>query len=144
MSEVLSHTESVCPECLARIPAARVMYGGGDVYLEKDCPDHGHFKTIIWRGLPAFTSWVKPKIPTYPKNPFTEVKRGCPYDCGLCAEHKQQSCCVLLEVTQRCDLHCPVCFADAANNPPPDLTHEEINAWYERLLLAGGPFNIFN
>jgi 7,8-dihydro-6-hydroxymethylpterin dimethyltransferase len=142
MNTILSHTESVCPECLARIPAARVMYDGGDVYLEKDCPDHGHFKTIIWRGLPAFTSWVKPKIPTYPKNPFTEVKRGCPYDCGLCAEHKQQSCCVLLEVTQRCDLHCPVCFADAANNPPADLTHEEINAWYERLILAGGPFNI--
>jgi len=141
MSEILSHTESVCPECLERIPAARVMYGE-DVYLEKDCPTHGHFKTIIWRGLPAFTSWVKPKLPTYPKNPFTEVQRGCPYDCGLCVEHKQQSCCVLLEVTQRCDLHCPVCFADAANNPPPDLTHEEINAWYERLLLAGGPFNI--
>ncbi len=67
MNTILSHTESVCPECLARIPAARVMYDGGDVYLEKDCPDHGHFKTIIWRGLPAFTSWVKPKIPPTPK-----------------------------------------------------------------------------
>jgi uncharacterized radical SAM superfamily Fe-S cluster-containing enzyme len=48
----------------------------------------------------------------------------------------------LLEVTQRCDLHCPICFADAAHNPPADLTHEEISAWYRRLLEAGGPFNI--
>jgi uncharacterized radical SAM superfamily Fe-S cluster-containing enzyme len=141
MSEILSGTESVCPECLARIPAIRVIYGD-DVYLEKDCPEHGHFKTVIWRGLPRFASWVRPKTPTYPKNPFTNVNRGCPYDCGLCPDHKQQSCCVLLEVTQRCDLHCPVCFADAANSPRPDLTHNEINAWYERLLASGGPFNI--
>jgi uncharacterized radical SAM superfamily Fe-S cluster-containing enzyme len=141
MSEVLARTESVCPECLARLPAARVMYGG-DVYLEKDCSEHGHFKTIIWRGQPAFATWVKPKTPTYPKNPFTAVKQGCPYDCGLCPDHRQQSCCVLLEVTQRCDLHCPVCFADAAHNSPPDLTPADINAWYERLMEAGGPFNI--
>lgn len=139
--EILSVTESVCPECLNRIPAARVQYGE-DVYLEKECPEHGQFKTIIWRGLPAFTGWVRPKSPSFPKNPFTEVRRGCPFDCGLCPEHEQQSCCVLLEVTQRCDLHCPVCFADAASNPPPDLTHDEIRAWYQRLLEAGGPFNV--
>ncbi len=141
MAEILSTTESVCPDCLARIPAARVQYGE-DVYLEKECPEHGHFKTIIWRGIPAFSGWVRPKTPSYPKNPFTEVRQGCPFDCGLCPEHEQQSCCVLLEVTQRCDLHCPVCFADAANCPPPDLTYAEIRAWFQRLLEAGGPFNI--
>jgi len=141
MAEILSHTESVCPECLKRIPAQRVL-AGEDVYLHKSCPDHGNFRTIIWRGAPAFTAWVRPKTPTFPSNPFTEVKQGCPYDCGLCPEHQQQSCCVLMEVTQRCDLHCPVCFADAGSNPPPDLSMAEIAAWYERLLAAGGPFNI--
>jgi uncharacterized radical SAM superfamily Fe-S cluster-containing enzyme len=141
MAEILSRTESVCPECLARVPAVRVLRGE-DVYLEKDCPKHGHFSIIIWRGQPAFTSWVRPKTPSFPKNPFTEVKQGCPYDCGLCPEHRQQSCCVLLEVTLRCDLRCPVCFADAAHNPLPDLSLSEIGSWYERLLEAGGPFNI--
>ncbi len=139
--QVLSHTESVCPACLARIPAARVRCGE-DVYLEKTCPQHGPFRTIIWRGLPAFSSWVRPKTPSFPKNPFTTVSQGCPFDCGLCPEHQQQSCCVLLEVTQRCDLHCPVCFADAGHNPPPDLAISEIAAWYARLLAAGGPFNV--
>lgn len=145
--EVLSVTESVCPECLTRIPANRVQYGE-DVYLEKECPEHGPFKTIIWRGSPAFTGWVRPKTPSYPKNPFTEVRLGCPFDCGLCPEHEQQSCCVLLEVTQRCDLHCPVCFADAAHTPKKnvqgegDLTHDQVRAWYQRLLDAGGPFNV--
>lgn len=141
MRKVISTTESVCPECLARIPADRVQVGE-NIYQEKTCPEHGSFSTIIWRGLPSFTGWVKPKLPSHPADPFTQVERGCPYDCGLCPDHQQQSCCVLLEVTQRCDLHCPVCFADAAHNPPPDLTYAEIEDWYLRLLKAGGPFNI--
>jgi 7,8-dihydro-6-hydroxymethylpterin dimethyltransferase len=144
-SRILSQTESVCPECLRRISAARIERDE-NVYLEKDCPEHGHFSTVVWRGKPAFSSWVRPKTPSFPKHPFTEVRLGCPYDCGLCPEHEQQSCCVLLEVTQRCDLHCPVCFADAANKSqrglPPDLTMGEIDDWYKRLLEAGGPFNI--
>jgi uncharacterized radical SAM superfamily Fe-S cluster-containing enzyme len=168
MRKILSYTESVCPDCLTRLPALRVLRGE-DVYLEKHCPRHGSFSTVIWRGQPDFTSWVRPKTPSFPKNPFTEVKQGCPYDCGLCPDHRQQSCCVLLEVTQRCDLHCPICFADGGKNPPlpplgkggkhkrsqllsplskggqgeiPDLPLFEISAWYERLLAAGGPFNV--
>jgi uncharacterized radical SAM superfamily Fe-S cluster-containing enzyme len=139
--QILSETASVCPECLARIPATRVARGD-DVYLDKTCPEHGDFSTVIWRGLPAFTSWVRPKIPSYPENPFTTVDRGCPFDCGLCPDHRQQSCCVLFEVTQRCDLCCPICFAEAGNQPGPDPDLRAIEGWYRRLLDAGGPFNI--
>jgi hypothetical protein len=137
----LSGTESVCPECLARIPALRVAYGD-DVYLKKTCPEHGAFQTVIWRGLPAYESWIRPKLPSYPKAPFTKVEKGCPFDCGLCPEHRQQSCCVLLEVTQRCDLRCPVCFANAGRHPTPDPSLKTIEGWYRRLLDSGGPFNI--
>ncbi len=139
--QVLSATESVCPECLARIPATRVACGD-DVYLKKTCPEHGDFSAVIWRGLPAYTSWVRPKIPSYPDNPFTAVERGCPFDCGLCPDHRQHSCSVLFEVTQRCDLRCPVCFADAGGHLGRDPDLGEIEGWYRRLLEAGGPFNI--
>ena len=141
MEKILSQTESVCPECLARIPAQRVLYGE-DVYLEKTCPEHGAFRTILWRGKPDFISWIRPKAPSFPQKPHTDINLGCPYDCGLCPDHQQQSCCVLLEVTQRCDLHCPVCFAGAGNDPASDMPMSEIAAWYERLLETGGPFNI--
>lgn len=140
-AQIHSETESVCPECLARLPAYRIVRGD-DVYLAKHCPAHGDFETIIWRGQPAFTTWVKPKTPSYPKNPFTPVERGCPFDCGLCPDHRQQSCCVLLEVTQRCDLKCPVCFADANNKVTHDPDMATIEHWYRRLLDAGGPFNV--
>jgi uncharacterized radical SAM superfamily Fe-S cluster-containing enzyme len=138
---ILSTTESVCPACLARIPARRVRRGE-DVYLEKVCPEHGAFQSVIWRGEPSFDSWVRPKSPAFPHNPFTRVSQGCPFDCGLCPDHRQQSCCVLLEVTRRCDLRCPVCFAEAGGDgaADPDLT--AIESWYRRLLEAGGPYNI--
>jgi uncharacterized radical SAM superfamily Fe-S cluster-containing enzyme len=141
MPEILSRTESICPECLARIPAVRVLYGE-DVYLEKTCPEHGDFSTVIWRGQPDFTTWVRLKTPAFPKNPFTEVNQGCPFDCGLCPDHRQQSCCVLLEVTQRCDLYCPVCYASSLDMPSPDPSLAVIDMWYRQLLEAGGPFNI--
>jgi uncharacterized radical SAM superfamily Fe-S cluster-containing enzyme len=40
-------------------------------------------------------------------------KKGCPYDCGRCPDHGQHACTVLVEITERCNLRCPVCFADA-------------------------------
>ena len=46
----LGLTESVCPVCLATIPAERVAEGG-TVYLKKTCPDHGTVSTPVWRGL---------------------------------------------------------------------------------------------
>ena len=109
---ILSTTESVCPECLARIPATRVARGE-DVFLRKSCPEHGDIETIVWRGRPAFRTWVRPKNPVHPTKPLKQVDRGCPFDCGLCPDHRQQSCCVLLEVTMRCDLRCAFCFASA-------------------------------
>jgi uncharacterized radical SAM superfamily Fe-S cluster-containing enzyme len=112
------------------------------VYLKKTCPEHGRFSTMIWRGLPAYSSWVRPKTPAYPDNPFTRVERGCPFDCGLCPEHRQQTCSALLEVTQRCDLFCSVCFASAGECLAPDPDLRTVQRWYERLLTARGPCNI--
>ena len=139
--QVLSTTESVCPECLARLTAERVVQGG-DVYLRKTCPEHGAFQTILWRGLPAYVDWARPKIPAHPAQPFTSLERGCPFDCGLCADHRQHTCTALLEVTQRCDLRCPFCFAAAGTAPAPDPDLGTIEYWYRRLLDAGGPYNI--
>ena len=138
---VLSETLSVCPECLRRIRGERVQRGD-DVYLRKFCPDHGEFSAIIWRGRPSLTTWTRPKTPSYPAAPFTTIDRGCPFDCGLCPEHRQHSCTVLLEITSRCDLRCPVCFAGAGAGAAPDPDLPAIERWFRRLLDAGGPFNI--
>ena len=50
---------------------------------------------------------------TRPLTTQTEVKDGCPSDCGLCPEHKQHACLGIIEVNTGCNLDCPICFADS-------------------------------
>ncbi|MEI6795327.1 MAG: hypothetical protein WCK39_00530, partial [Methanomassiliicoccales archaeon] len=50
MSEKIGETRSLCPQCLKTIPAIKVAENDV-IYLEKDCPEHGHFRTVIWRGV---------------------------------------------------------------------------------------------
>ncbi|MHC1771110.1 MAG: radical SAM (seleno)protein TrsS [Flexilinea sp.] len=139
---ILTQTFSVCPECLKMIPAVEVQKKDGNVYLEKSCSEHGIFSVITWRGSPALDTWGAKTNPVYPENAFTEIDKGCPYDCGLCPDHRQQPCCVLLEVTQRCNLGCPVCYASSKNSNAIEPSLDEIRIWFEKLMQAGGPFNI--
>ena len=135
-------TVSVCPVCLKRVAAKRVRQGN-DVLLVKHCPDHGAFQTILWRGdVPRFGDWVRPKSPSRPLHCHTGIGQGCPFDCGLCPDHGQHTCTALLEVTQRCDLCCPVCFADAGPSAPQDPDLETIGFWYRQVFMAGGRCNI--
>ncbi|MFV0348838.1 MAG: radical SAM (seleno)protein TrsS [Halodesulfovibrio sp.] len=87
--------------------------------MVKRCPEHGTFRTPVWRGEPSITSWRKPKLPT-PPAPQNAPSQGCPYDCGLCAQHRQHTCTVLLEVTARCNLTCTYCFASAGTGSAVD------------------------
>jgi uncharacterized radical SAM superfamily Fe-S cluster-containing enzyme len=89
-----------------------------DVYLEKTCPQHGRSSVIIWRGEPElwaiwerFNDWEPERFDEYYFKMTS--KRGCPFDCGLCPEHLRKPCFIVMEVTNKCNLDCPVCFADA-------------------------------
>ena len=138
---ILSSTQSLCPHCLARIPAWNVQRGE-DVYLVKECPRHGRFATVIWRGAPDYTTWGYPRKRPGARVCTTARKNGCPFDCGLCPEHHHQACAVLVEVTQACNLHCPVCFANAGSARIPDPDLATIASWYRSLMDQAGPVNI--
>jgi len=139
---LLSATESVCPVCLRRIPAERVAEGD-NVYLRKTCPDHGSFRTVLWRGLDSWHAWGHgARAAASPQYCASAISRGCPFDCGLCPDHRQNTCCVVLEVTSRCNLACPVCFADAGPAREHAPTLDQIAERCRTLLDSGGPFNI--
>lgn len=107
MSEIVRRTSSVCPICLKRLPAD-IVKTGNDYFIKKTCPEHGPVEAVIWRGEnPAFETWGDYTPPGDINVP------DCPNSCGLCAHHLQKTCCVLVEVTSRCNLNCPVCFADS-------------------------------
>ncbi len=143
MHEILSLTTSVCPVCLRVIPARRVIGDDGFIYLEKYCPDHGSFKTLIWEGsAAAYAAWRAGDQGGDTVRMAGPVRQGCPYDCGLCQAHENNGCCVLLELTNRCNLDCPVCFASAGQAEPSDMSLADIGALYDLLMARGGPFNI--
>lgn len=134
-------TASVCPVCLDRIPAERVA-SGEIVELVKRCPEHGEFRAVIWSGRPSLDEWRRPKTPAILRPVFQETQRGCPFDCGLCREHRQRSCTVLLEVTRRCNLCCPVCFAGSGAHGAVDPSLEEIRSWYHLVRSMAPGSNI--
>ncbi len=137
-------THSVCPVCLAKIPALLVEEDNGNIYMHKTCWEHGSFRTLVWEGdLASYLAWEAGDCAA-PVTPVraNAVEKGCPYDCGLCQSHERDGCCVLLELTNRCNLRCPVCFASAGEQTPKDLSLEEIGRQYDYLLDHGGPFNI--
>ncbi len=137
----LGRTRSVCPECLKTIPAERVAIGD-TVYLDKTCPEHGRAVTPVWRGLRSYDMWSRSRVNSAsPVTVATDIAEGCPRDCGLCADHRQQSCCVLIEVTSRCDLVCPVCFASAGRHGV-DMPIDEIATTLDALRAGSGQVHI--
>lgn len=143
MSKIIAKTKSVCPVCLQVVDAFRTVGEDGFIYLEKTCPAHGDFSALIWEGgLEDYLSWDQ-SCNTVDTPPSALPERdGCPFDCGLCEKHERAGCCVLLELTNRCNLRCPVCFASAGEGEERDLPLEEIAAQYDMLMARGGPFNI--
>ena len=140
-ARILTQTESVCPVCLRTLPAQRLAIGD-EVWLQKTCPEHGDFRTVLWRGIDSWQRWgERGSRAATPPITETAVSRGCPHDCGLCPDHRQHSCCVLLEVTERCNLRCPVCFASAAAEAD-DPSLDEIDHWLALLKRHGNPVNI--
>lgn len=133
----ITATESVCPVCLKRIAAERVLLAD-EVFQVKRCAEHGSFKTLIWRGEPSMAKWRRPKAPVHPELCYGTLDKGCPFDCGLCSDHRQLPCSVLLEVTDRCNLRCAVCFADAGPKGTEDPSLERISWLLERAMAAAG------
>ena len=139
--EVLSRTQALCPVCLRRLPAVRARRGDA-VWLERECPEHGPFSAVIWRGGPDFSTWRRDKTPSAPPVAATAVDRGCPYDCGLCPDHGQHTCTAVVEVTQRCGLGCPVCYASAGATTAPDPAAADLALRLARLRRDAGPCNV--
>lgn len=114
---------SVCPVCLRALPAVLRRKEDG-VFLERACPEHGVFSACVWKGEPDFAVWSRGKEPAPPRWRERPAKLGCPHDCGRCPEHRQSACTVLFEITEQCNLHCPVCFARSGGHAPPPPLEE--------------------
>ncbi|MEM2848819.1 MAG: radical SAM protein [Candidatus Bathyarchaeia archaeon] len=122
---------SICPLCFRRIPM-RIYEENGIVYLEKTCLEHGKFEDVYW-GDAEYYKWFEKKWNTARyignglENPNSQIDRGCPFDCGLCPQHKTHTILGIIDVSNRCNMSCPICFAYAgAVNYVYEPTYEQI------------------
>lgn len=137
------YTRSLCPEC-KKVIDAQVFLRDNKVYLRKRCPEHGRVEALLFSDAQLYAEingYNKPG--TLPQQFATEVKNGCPYDCGLCSDHQQHACLALIEVNNICNLDCPICFANAGTRHAQEhtgfeLTYEQVNAMLDAYRAAEG------
>jgi uncharacterized radical SAM superfamily Fe-S cluster-containing enzyme len=107
-------TRSICPEC-KKILDARVFEKDGAVRMEKECPVHGRFEDVIYSDAAHYhimeqyrfgdgRGVEKPHVGTY---------TACPESCGLCPAHLSHTALGNIDLTNRCNLSCPYCFANS-------------------------------
>lgn len=132
----LGTTQSLCPECLAVVPA-KIVERGGRVYFRKRCPQHGPREDFVCSDVRWFDRNEYQTAGRLPPVMGVEPDRGCPYDCGLCTEHEQHTCLGLLEITSSCNLECPMCFASSGPGGK-HLTLEECRRAIDHLVVAEG------
>jgi uncharacterized radical SAM superfamily Fe-S cluster-containing enzyme len=127
-------TLSLCPECLRRVDA-KIVFENGNVYMLKRCNEHGNSKVLIADDIEYYKNirnYNKPSETPYTFN--TKTHYGCPYDCGLCPDHEQHSCLTVVEVTDRCNLTCPTCYAGSSPTYGRHRTLEEVKAMLDTIV----------
>ncbi|RNI13745.1 radical SAM protein [Methanohalophilus sp. RSK] len=130
--DIINKVESLCPECLRKIEGVKYVEDG-KVFIKKECDDHGSFTALIsndvdhYRKMEECFDVDRKRV----KAPLTDVDKGCPFDCGICPSHKQDTCLAVVEVTDRCDLDCTYCFANSSMDKSLDPDMETIRKMFE-------------
>lgn len=109
-------TDSLCPEC-TKVIRARKFAEDGKVYMEKECEEHGYFRELISRDVDFYMQMFTFRFGDNRgfTNPLkqSDANTSCPENCGICNMHHSHTCMSNIDLTNRCDMTCPVCFANA-------------------------------
>jgi uncharacterized radical SAM superfamily Fe-S cluster-containing enzyme len=136
-------TESLCPEC-GKVIRADIFADTGKVVMEKNCAEHGTFRDIVFSDIKLY---LKMEEWTFGdnrgiKNPAIANATVCPDDCGMCGMHTSHTGLANVDLTNRCNLTCPVCFANANTagyvyEPGIELVRKQLAALREQQPVAG-------
>ena len=109
---LFKHTTSTCPSCLALLQA-EVVIRRGNVYFKKNCRRCGPSEALVSEDAQYYVrAYTFARAGTEPLKFAAEVKHGCPTDCGTCSDHEQHTCLPIVEVTDHCNLECPICIVN--------------------------------
>ena len=121
-------TQSLCPECLSVIDAS-IFEDECKIFMEKTCDIHGLYRELISSDSKFFKLIIERSFSSskHVTNPMKSKNKSCPLDCGLCENHLSTSIMINIDLTNRCNLNCPICFANAdASGRLLELTIEQV------------------
>jgi uncharacterized radical SAM superfamily Fe-S cluster-containing enzyme len=72
----------------------------------------------------------------------TKMEYGCPYDCGLCPDHMQHSCLSVVEITDNCNLNCPVCYAESGTHRERHRPLEDVIRMLDAIVANEGEADV--
>ena len=143
----LKTTVSLCPDCLAHVPAI-VFTRAGRVVIAKRCARHGTSEAVIENDVRYYRLSNKDssgrrfddasvfRIPKY--NPPGQSACCAPGE--SCADGTDQlrnrSCTTLVEVTDACNLECRVCYSDAKGDRY--LPFEDFTSFIDQRIVDKG------
>jgi uncharacterized radical SAM superfamily Fe-S cluster-containing enzyme len=130
---------SICSICFRKIEG-KIVFQDGRVLMLKSCPIHGVETVLLADDVDYYRRCreVFLKAPEMPDHFHTPVKWGCPYDCGLCVDHQQHSCLTLVEITDHCNLECPICYASSGPSRPEFRTLDQIARMLDAVVRSEG------
>ena len=78
-------------------------------------PSTAHFRDILFSDVELYLKMEEWNFGDNLglSNPQVEGGATCPDDCGLCGMHTSHTALANVDLTNRCNLTCPVCFANA-------------------------------
>ena len=111
---MIKKTRSLCPVCGA-VLEAEIVDEEGKIWLVRTCPEHGKFRHLYWSDSEMYHRFEHydaiGRGVTNPQNPVTSDT--CPTACGLCSNHHSGTLLANIDLTNRCNLDCDFCFANA-------------------------------
>ncbi|QDT65578.1 radical SAM protein [Calycomorphotria hydatis] len=110
---LLGLTKSLCPTCLDTVDA-KIIERGGRVYFRKRCAKCGERDDFVCSDIDWYDRMEYTTPGKIPREFGIEPNEGCPRDCGLCTDHEQHTCIGIVELTDSCNLKCPMCYAGSA------------------------------
>ena len=130
---------SICSTCYRKVEG-KIVFEEGNVLMLKRCPEHGAERVLIADDVDYYRRcrevFIKP--PEMPNVYNTPVKWGCPYDCGLCTDHEQHSCLSLIEITDYCNLKCPICYSESGPSRQQFRSLEQIEFMLDAVVRNEG------
>lgn len=126
--QLLKETWTLCPQCLHSV-AGRVFLRQGSVYLKRICPEHGTQVALVSSDRRRY--YLRDEV-CHP------APTGQPCCCSNAPGHK--TCVALLELTDVCNLHCPVCYAGSSRGG--HRSFEDLRADLEAFVAARGSLEV--